>query len=66
MLASMNLGKLEDGVLAEEQLLEVLGDKNKEEENAEEVQATLVECRVTLGRAENTDNARLNITLSCD
>ena len=35
-LVSMNLGKLEDGVSAEEQLLEVLGDKNKEEENAEE------------------------------
>ena len=35
----MNLGELEDGISAEEQLLEVLGDKNKEEENAEEVQA---------------------------
>ena len=31
----MNLCELEDRVLAEEQLLEVLGDKNKEEENAE-------------------------------
>ena len=29
--ASMNLGKFEDGVLAEEQLLEDLGDKNKED-----------------------------------
>ena len=38
-LAIMNLGELEDGISAEEQLLEVLGDKNKEEENAEEVQA---------------------------
>ena len=27
----MNLGKFEDGVLAEEQLLEDLGDKNKED-----------------------------------
>ena len=62
-------GLLKDGVSAEEQLLEVLGDKNKEEENAEEVRATLVECRVTLGRADNkdnADNARLNITFSCD
>ena len=65
-LAIMNLGELEDGISAEEQLLEVLGDKNKEEENAEEVQATLVECCVTLGRADNTDNASLNITFSCD
>ena len=66
-LASINLGKLEDGVPAE-QLLEVLGDKNKEE-NAEEVQATLVECLVMLGRADNkdnADNARLNITFSCN
>ena len=31
-----------------EQLLEVLSDKNKEEENAEEVKDTLVKCRVTL------------------
>ena len=65
----MNLGELEDRVSAEEQLLEVLGDKNKEEENAGEVQAKLVECRVTLGRADNkdnADNARLNITSSCD
>ena len=37
----MSLGELEDGVSAEEQLLEVLGDNNKEEENAEEVKATL-------------------------
>ena len=36
----MSLGKLEDGVSAKEQLLDVLGDKNKEEENAEEVKAT--------------------------
>ena len=62
----MNLGELEDGISAEEQLLEVLGDKNKEEENAEEVQATLVKCRVTLGRTDNTDNASLNIIFSCD
>ena len=64
-LASMNLGELEDGVSAEEQLLETIGDKN-----AEEVQATLlVECRLTLGRADNkdnADNARLNNTFSCD
>ena len=33
-LASNNLGEFEDGVLAVEQLLDVLGDKNKEEENA--------------------------------
>ena len=39
-LASTSLGELEDGVSAEEQLLEVLGD-NKEEENVEEVKATL-------------------------
>ena len=66
-LASMNLGKLEDGVSAEEQLLEVFGDKNKEEENAEEVPATLVECCVTLDRADNkdnVDNVRL-ITFPC-
>ena len=37
----MSLGEPEDGVSAEEQLLEVLGDNNKEEENAEEVKATL-------------------------
>ena len=37
----MNLGELEDGVAVDEQLLEVLGDNNKEEENAEEVKATL-------------------------
>ena len=63
----MNLGELEDGVLAEDQLLEVLSDKNKEEENTEEVQATLAECGVTSGRADNkdnADNARLNITSS--
>ena len=40
-LASMNLGELKDGVSAKEQLLEVLGDNNKEEENTEEVKATL-------------------------
>ena len=40
-LASMSLGKLEDGLWAEEQLLEVLGDNKKEEENAEEMKATL-------------------------
>ena len=40
-LASTSLGELEDGVSAEEQLLEVLGDNNKEEENVEEVKATL-------------------------
>ena len=65
----MNLGELEDGISAEEQLLEVLGVKNKEEENAEEVQATLVECLVTLDRADNKDNAdnvRLGITFPCD
>ena len=65
----MNLGELEDGISAEEQLLEVLGDKNKEEENAEEVQATLVECHVKLDRADNkgnANNARLSITFTCD
>ena len=36
-LASMNLGELEDGVSADEQLLEFLGDNNVEEEDAEEV-----------------------------
>ena len=49
--------------------MEVFGDKNKEEENAEEVQATLVECCVPSDRADNkdnADNARLNITFSCD
>ena len=56
-LASMILCELEDGVSAEEQLLEVLGDKNKEEENAEEVQATLVECLVTLDRANTKHHA---------
>ena len=40
-LASTSLGELEDGVSAEEQLLEVLGDNNKEEENVGEVKATL-------------------------
>ena len=38
-LASMSLGELEDGVSAEEELLEVLGDNNKEEETAGEVKA---------------------------
>ena len=64
----MNLDELEDGVSAEEQLLEVLGDKNKEEENAGDVKATLVECSVMIGRADNKDNAesaRLIIT-SCN
>ena len=38
----MNLGELEYGVLTEEQLLEVLGDNNKEEEeDAEELEDTL-------------------------
>ena len=37
----MNLAELKDGVSAKEQLLEVLGDNNKEEENTEEVKATL-------------------------
>ena len=36
-LASMNLGELEDGVSVEDQLLEVLGDNNVEEEDAEDV-----------------------------
>ena len=65
----MNLGELEDGVSVEDQLLEVLGDNNKEEENAEEVEATMVEARVTLDRADNknnADNPRPNITFSCD
>ena len=58
----MNLGELKDGVWADEQLLEALGDKNKEEGNAEKVKDTLV----TLDRAHNADNARLNISFSCD
>ena len=38
----MNLGELEYGVSTEEQLLEVLGDNNKEEEeDAEELEDTL-------------------------
>ena len=43
--------------------------KNEGEEDGENVEATLVECRVTLDRADNkdnADNARLNITFSCD
>ena len=56
-LASMSLGELKDGVLAEEQLLEGLCDKNKEEEKAEEVKATLVECRVTLGKPSREKSA---------
>ena len=36
----MNLGELEDGVSLAEQLLEVLGDNNDEEEDAEEVEDT--------------------------
>lgn len=65
----MHLGELEDGVSAEELLLEVLGDNNKEMETAEEVEATMAEDRVTLDRTDNNDNAdngRLNITLPCD
>ena len=49
--------------------VEVLGDNNKEKEKAEEVEATMVEARVTLDRADNNhnaDNARLNITFSSD
>ena len=60
----MNLGELEDGVSAEELLLEVLGDNNKEMETAEEVEATMAEDRVMLDRTDNNDNAdnpRLNI-----
>ena len=37
----MNLGELEDGVSTAEQLLEALGDNNEEEEDAENVWATL-------------------------
>ena len=33
----MDLGELEDGVSTAEQLLEVLGDNNVEEEDAEDV-----------------------------
>ena len=36
----MDLGELEDGVLTAEQLLEVLGDNNDDEEDAEEVEVT--------------------------
>ena len=49
--------------------MEVLGDNNNEEENAEVVEAIMVETRVTLDRADNNDNAdnaRLNIIFSCD
>ena len=69
-LTSINLGELKYGVSTEEQLLKVFGDNNKEgEDDAEEVEATLMECRVTLDRANNNDNAnnaRLNITFSYD
>ena len=64
-LASMNLGELVDWVSTAEQLFEVLGENNKEEE----VEARLVEGRVTLDRADNNDNAdnaNLNITFSYD
>ena len=40
-LASMNLGELDKGVSTAEQLLGVLGDNNEEEEDAENVAATL-------------------------
>ena len=43
--------------------MEVLGDNNKEEDA--EVEATLVEVRVTLDNNDNADNTRLNIT-SCN
>ena len=49
--------------------MEVPGDNNKEKEKAEEVEATMVEARVTLDRADNknnADNPRPNITFSCD
>ena len=36
-LANRNLGELEDGVSTAEQLWEVLGNNNDEEEDAEEV-----------------------------
>ena len=36
----MDLGELEDGVSTAEQLLEVLGDNNDDEEDAEEVEVT--------------------------
>ena len=39
-LASMNLGELEDGVSTAEQLWEVLGNNNDEEEDVEEVEVT--------------------------
>ena len=58
-LARMNLGDLENMVSTAEQLLEVLDDNNEEEEDAEEVEATLVIGRVT--SPDNNDNARLNI-----
>ena len=35
---AFNLGELEDGVSTAEQLLEVLGNNNDEEEDAEEVE----------------------------
>ena len=60
-LARMNLGDLENRVSTAEQLLEVLDDNNEEEEDAEEVEATLVIGRVTLDKPDNNDNARLNI-----
>ena len=49
-LARMNLGDLENRVSTAEQLLEVLDDNNEEEEDAEEVEATLVIGRVTLDK----------------
>ena len=57
----MNLGDLENRVSTAEQLLEVLDDNNEEEEDAEEVEATLVIGRVT--SPDNNDNARLNILI---
>ena len=39
-LANRNLGELEDGVSTAEQLWEVLGNNNDEEEDVEEVEVT--------------------------
>ena len=48
----MDLGELEDGVSTAEQLLEVLGDNNDDEEDAEEVEV------IFGGRSRHLRNGR--------
>ena len=65
----MNLGELEDGALTAEQLWEVLGNNNNEEEEVERRWRLHLVGRVTLDKTDNNnnaDNARINITFSCD